>query len=83
MGATTYNLMDNTPIQITDGESSAYIQEIKGVYTRFTCSSTQPNPTTVTHCVIMNGDLSVASGFKLWAWTVGEPIELSVLTPDT
>lgn len=81
MGATTYSLTE-TPTQITDGESSAYIQEIRGKYTRFTCSSTQPDVNNVTACIIMNGDLSIASGYKLWAWTVGKPVELAVLTPE-
>lgn len=81
MAATTY-ILTSTPTQITDGSSSAYIQEIRGNYTRFTCTSEQPDINNVTACVIMNGDLSVASGFKLWAWTVGKTIELAVLTPE-
>ena len=81
MSATTFHLTTN-PIQISDGSKPVYVQEVRGSYTRFTCSATKPNPETTTYCTILSNDVSVGSGFPLWAWTVGQPIELAVLRPE-
>lgn len=82
MSATTFNLT-TTPVQICDGTKSVYMQEIRGRLTRFTCTPSAPNPVTVTSCVILNNDVSVAAGFPIWAWTTGAPIELAVLTAES
>ena len=82
MSATTYKLTSNTPIQISDGAKAVYVQEIRGRLTRFTCTTTQPNPNTVTSCVILNNDISISGGFPIWAWTEGAEIELAVLRAE-
>ena len=81
MAAATF-ILTNTPVKIADGTKSVYIQEIRGKHTRFTSSTTAPNITTATSCVILNNDVSVASGFPLWAWSEGESIQISVLTSE-
>lgn len=82
MASTTYTLT-TTPTLITDGTKSAYIQEIRGKNTRFTCSTTQPTVATTPYCTILKNDLSVSVGFPLWAWTpTSEPIEITVLTSE-
>ena len=76
-------ILTQTPTQILDGTKAAYIQEIRGKHTRFTCSATQPDPTTVPYCSILKNDLSVSVGFPVWAWTpTSETIELTVLTAE-
>ena len=82
MSATTYKLTSNTPIQISDGAKAVYVQEIRGRLTRFTCTTTQPNPNTVTSCVILNNDISISERFPIWAWTEGAEIELAVLRAE-
>ena len=82
MSATTYKLTSNTPVQISDGTKAVYVQEIRGRLTRFTCTATQPNPSTVTSCVILNNDISISEGFPILAWTEGEEIELAVLRAE-
>ena len=82
MSAVTFNLT-NTPVKISDGTKSVYVQEIRGKHTRFTCSPTAPDINTVTSCVILDNDISVANGFPLWAWTEGDPIQISVLISET
>ena len=82
MSATTYKLTSNTLVQISDGAKDAYVQEIRGRLTRFTCTPTQPNPNTVTSCVILNNDISISEGFPIWAWTEGAEIELAVLRAE-
>lgn len=82
MSATTYKLTSNIPIQISDGTKAVYVQEIRGRLTRFTCTTTQPNPNTVTSCVILNNDISISAGFPIWAWTEGAEIELAVLRAE-
>ena len=81
MSAATFNLT-TTPTQISDGLKPVYVQQVRGSYTRFTCSPTQPDPETVTYCTILNNDLSVAEGFPLWAWTAEQPIEIAVLRAE-
>ena len=82
MASTTYTLT-TTPTLITDGTKSAYIQEIRGSKTRFTCTSTIPNTATVPYCIILKNDLSVSEGFPIWAWTpTSETIEITVLTSE-
>lgn len=82
MSATTYKLTSNTPVQISDGTKVVYVQEIKGRLTRFTCTPTQPDPSTVTSCVILNNDISISEGFPIWAWTECAEIELAVLRAE-
>ena len=78
MSAATF-ILTGIPQQISDGTKPVYMQEIRGRLTRFTCTPTQPNPATVTSCVILNNDVSIAQGFPIWAWTTGEEIQLAVL----
>ena len=82
MSTTSYKLTSNTPVQISDGTKAVYVQEIRGRLTRFTCTSTQPDPNTVTSCVILNNDISISEGFPIWAWTEGAEIELAVLRAE-
>lgn len=81
MSAVTYNLT-TTPVQISDGLKSVYVQETRGKLTRFTCTVSQPDPETTTYCTMLGNDVSVSAGFPLWAWTSGEPIELAVLRSE-
>lgn len=81
MSAATF-ILTNTPVQIADGTKSVYVQEIRGKHTRFTCSATVPNITTATSCIILDNDVSIANGFPLWAWSEGDPIQISVLTSE-
>lgn len=82
MPAQTFTLTQ-TPVQILSGTKAAYVQEIRGKNTRFTCSTTQPNVATTPYCTILKNDLSVSVGFPLWAWTpTSEPIEITVLTSE-
>ena len=82
MAAFKYTLTQ-TPTQILDGTKAAYVQEIRGTGTRFTTAATIPDPLTVPYCQILKNDLSVSSGFSIWAWTpTVETIELAVLTSD-
>ena len=81
MSAATF-ILTGTPQQISDGTKPVYMQEIRGRLTRFTCTPTQPNPATVTSCVILNNDVSIAQGFPIWAWTEGAEIELAVLRAE-
>lgn len=82
MAATKFTLTQ-TPTQILDGSKAAYVQELRGKHTRFTCSPTQPDPATVPYCSILKNDLSVSEGFPVWAWTpTSETIELTVLTAE-
>ena len=79
MAAFKYTLTQ-TPTQILNGTKAAYIQEIRGKNTRFTTSVTTPNTSTAPYCQILQNDLSVATGFPLWAWTpTSDPIEIVVL----
>ena len=79
MAAFKYTLTQ-TPTQILDGTKAAYIQEIRGKNTRFTASTTAPNTSNAPYCQILQNDLSVATGFPLWAWTpTSDPIEIVVL----
>jgi hypothetical protein len=82
MAATKFTLTQ-TPTQILDGTKAAYVQEIRGSYTRFTATTTAPDPATVPYCTILKNDLSVTQGFPVWAWTpTAETIELAVLTSE-
>ena len=81
MSAATF-ILTGTPQQISDGTKPVYMQEIRGRLTRFTCTPTQPNPNTVTSCVILNNDISISEGFPVWAWTEGAEIELAVLRAE-
>ena len=82
MPAQTFTLTQ-TPAQILDGTKAAYVQEIQGKNTRFTCSTTQPNVATTPYCTILKNDLSVSAGFPVWAWTpTSETIEITVLTSE-
>ena len=79
MSATKFTL-SQTPTKILDGTKAAYVQEIRGKNTCFTASATAPNTSTAPYCQILNNDLSVATGFPLWAWTpTSDPIEIVVL----
>ena len=82
MAAAKFTL-SQTPTQILDGTNSAYIQEVSGSGTRFTLSPTSPDTSTVPFCTIIKNDLSVSSGFPLWAWApTAAPIVLTVLTSE-
>ena len=79
MAAFKYTLTQ-TPTQILNGTKAAYVQEIRGKNTRFTASATAPDTSTAPYCQILKNDLSVATGFPLWAWTpTSDPIEIVVL----
>ena len=83
MAAFKYTL-SQTPTQILDGTKAAYIQEIRGINTRFTSTVTSPNTTTTPYCQILKNDVSVSTGFPVWAWTpTAEPIEITVLVSET
>ena len=76
-------ILTQTPVQILDGTKAAYIQEVSGSGTRFTLSTASPDTNTVPFCTILKNDLSVSSGFPLWAWTpTATPIVLTVLTSE-
>lgn len=82
MAAQTF-VLTQTPTLIADGTRAAYIQEISGSGTRFTQSETSPNTSTTPYCMITKNDLSVSSGFKLWAWSpTVDPITITVLTSE-
>lgn len=82
MTATAYTLT-TTPVQITDGTKSAYVQETVGSLTRFTTSDTSPNTSTIPYCTITKNDLTIAKGFKVWAWNSGtSALEIVVLTSE-
>ena len=82
MSATTY-VLTTTPTLIADGTKAAYIQEIIGSGTRFTQSDTSPNTSTSPYCTIIKNDLSISSGFKLWAWSpTTSNITITVLTSE-
>ena len=82
MAAFKYTLTQ-TPTQILDGTKAAYIQEVSGSGTRFTLSPTSPDTSSVPFCKIIKNDLSVSSGFPIWAWTpTAAPIVLTVLTSE-
>ena len=76
-------ILTQTPVQILDGTKAAYIQEVVGTGVKFTVSVIEPNPSSVPFCTIIKNDLSVSSGFPLWAWTpTAAPIVLTVLTSE-
>ena len=82
MAANRFTL-SQTPTKILDGTKAAYIQEVSGSGTRFTLSTASPDTNTVPFCTILKNDLSVSSGFPLWAWTpTATPIVLTVLTSE-
>lgn len=75
--------LTQTPTMIADGTKAAYIQEIVGSGTRFTQSDVSPNTSTTPYCTILKNDLSISSGFKLWAWTpTVDTIKITVLTSE-
>ena len=83
MSATKFTL-SQTPTKILDGTKAAYIQEVSGSGTRFTSSTTAPDISIVPSCTIIKNDLSVSSGFPLWAWTpTTAPIVITVLTSES
>lgn len=81
MGAQTFKL-NSTPQQILDGTKAGYVQEIKGSKTRFTCTTTTPNPSTTPYCQILKNDFSIGAGFPVWAWSGSGEIEITVLTAE-
>ena len=82
MAAQTF-VLTQTPTLIVDGTNAAYIQQITGSGTRFTQSDTAPNTVTTPYCTIIKNDLSISSGFKLWAWSpTSEMIKITVLTSE-
>ena len=82
MAAFKYTLTQ-TPTQILDGTRAGYVQETRGQGTRYTTSTTSPNTSTSPYCTILKNDLSVSSGFPIWAWTpTSETIEITVLTSE-
>ena len=82
MAAQTF-VLTTTPTQILDGTKAAYIQEIRGSNTRFTSTVASPNTSTTPYCQILKNDVSVSTGFPVWAWTpTAEPIEITVLVSE-
>lgn len=82
MPATTFVLTE-TPVQILDGTRAGYVQETIGKGTRYTTSPTIPNTSTTPYCTILKNDLSVSSGFPIWAWTpTPDNITVTVLTSE-
>ena len=82
MAATTY-VLTTTPTLTAEGTTAAYIQESIGSGTRFTQSDTSPNTSTTPYCTIVKNDLSISSGFKLWAWSpTATNITVTVLTSE-
>ena len=82
MAAQTF-VLTTTPTLIADGTKAAYIQEIIGSGARFTQSYSSPNTSTTPYCVILKNDLSISSGFRLWAWTpTTSNITITVLTSE-
>ena len=82
MAAFKYTLTQ-TPTQILDGTKAAYIQEIRGSNTRFTSTDVSPNTSTTPYCQILKNDVSVSTGFPVWAWTpTAETIEITVLVSE-
>ena len=75
--------LTQTPTMIADGTKAAYIQEIIGSGTRFTQSEYSPDTSTIPYCTILKNDLSISSGFKLWAWSpTATNITVTVLTSE-
>lgn len=75
--------LTQTPTMIADGTKAAYIQEIVGSGTRFTQSDVSPDTSTTPYCTILKNDLSISSGFKLWAWSpTATNITVTVLTSE-
>ena len=60
-------VLTQTPTLITDGTKAAYIQEIRGKYTRFASSPTQPD--TKAYAQILDDCLYVGVGFTIRAWS--------------
>ena len=60
-------VLTQTPTIIADGTKSVYIQEIRGKYTRFASSPTQPS--TEAYAQILDNGLYVGAGFTIWAWS--------------
>ena len=60
-------ILTQTPTLIADGTKAVYIQEIRGNYTRFASSPTQPS--TEAYAQILDGGLYVGKGFTIWAWS--------------
>ena len=82
MPATTF-VLTQTPTQILDGTRAGYVQETRGQGTRYTTSTTSPDTSTTPYCTILNNDLSVSSGFPIWAWSpTSQTIEITVLTSE-
>lgn len=82
MPATTF-VLTQTPTQILDGTRAGYVQETRGQGTRYTTSTAPPNIATIPYCTILKNDLSVSSGFPVWAWTpTSQTIEITVLTSE-
>ena len=82
MPATTF-VLTQTPTKILDGTRAGYVQETRGQGTRYTTSTTSPNTSTTPYCTILKNDLSVSSGFPIWAWTpTVENITVTVLTSE-
>ena len=82
MAAFKYTLTQ-APTQILDGTRAGYVQETRGQGTRYTTSTTSPNTSTVPYCTILKNDLSISSGFPIWAWTpTSQTIEITVLTSE-
>ena len=60
-------ILTQTPTLIADGTKAVYIQEIRGNYTRFASSPTQPS--TEAYAQILDNGLYVGKGFTIWAWS--------------
>jgi len=76
-------ILTQTPVQITDGSKAAYVQETQGAFTRLAASPTQPNTASTPYATILRNDISIAQGFRVWAWNGGtEPLEIVVLTSE-
>lgn len=74
--------LTTTPQQILDGTKAAYIQELRGKYTKFVVSSIPVTVATDGSHTILNNDISVPAGFPIYAWTKDATIELIVSTSE-
>lgn len=75
-------VLNQTPVQVSDGTKNIFIQEKEGFYTRFTTTVSKPT-TSTPFCVIKSGSVSIDRGFPVWVWAREEsPSVVVVLTEE-
>lgn len=79
MSSASYNLT-TTPVQVSDGSKTIYIQERSGSGTKFTSSTVTPDSNTP-YCTINDSDISLPSGFPIWCWA-DTAVTITVLTSE-